>query len=72
MNVVPEKCEIFGGKVRNITSKTLFLLNSLYFVIFLKYGSCPVKPLLSSNSVYRDVIANAAVSGSNPAPLTVS
>jgi hypothetical protein len=27
-------------------------LSTQYYIIFLEYGSCPVKPLLSSNSVY--------------------
>jgi hypothetical protein len=53
MNRIPEKLQNMGYKVKKKQCFTDYVsyLSIKYFVIFLEYGSCPVKPLLSSNSV---------------------
>jgi hypothetical protein len=53
MNRIPEKFRNIGCKVKKNQCFTDYVsyLSTQYFVIFLEYGSCPVKPLLSYNSV---------------------
>jgi hypothetical protein len=52
MNRIPEKLRNIGCKVKE---KQCFIdyvsyLSTLYFAIFLEYGSCSVKPLFTSMS----------------------
>jgi hypothetical protein len=51
MNRILEKLRNMGCKVKKNQCFTDYVsyLSTKYFVIFLEYGSCPVKPLLSSN-----------------------
>jgi hypothetical protein len=52
MNRIPEKLRNLGCKVEKKQCFTNYAsyLSTQYFLIFLEHGSCPVKPLLSSNS----------------------
>jgi hypothetical protein len=52
MNRIPQKLRNMGCKVKKKQCFTDYVsyLSTQYFVIFLEYVSCPVKPLLSSNS----------------------
>jgi hypothetical protein len=52
MNRIPEKLRNMGCKVKMKQCFTDYVsyLSTQYFVIFLEYGSCPVKPLLNFNS----------------------
>jgi hypothetical protein len=52
MKRIPEKLRHMGCKVKKKQCFTDYVsqLYTKYFEIFLEYGSCPIKPLLSSNS----------------------
>jgi hypothetical protein len=66
MNRIPEKLQNMGCKVKKKQWFTDYVsyLSTQYFVIFLEYGSCPVKPLLSSNSTVYSSIPKIVREGS--------
>jgi hypothetical protein len=58
MNRIPEKLRNMGCKVKKKQCFTDYVpyVSTQYFVIFLEYGSCPVKSLFNSNSELRKAL----------------